>query len=558
MRGAERSAEGGSAPRAPRVAWLDRPWSRWVLALAVALAMVLVYEAGQRLGFVVGRFPWPFWPANGLAFAIMARRPPGEWPLFALAQVLGELVGGGLVGVPFHAATVAYALVDAGEASLAAWLVRRWAKARLDLRSLRQVLLFLGASGAAVLSAAGAATAVGLMRGSHEPLRFFGTFAVGDFLGFLVVAPGVLRSLEGWRLSPSPGRARRIEAVALGLLLVGVTVGAFLVPWPSGSYALVHAVIPVLAWCTLRLGTTGGSGGLLLIAVVGTVLTPRGLGPFALLAGGSSSAFAAMQLFLAFVAATALLFGAAVAERRAAAAALAQAGRTEGVGALAGMVAHDFGNFLQVILAGAEAAAQELPAEHPARPDLDAIARAGRSAAGLVRQILALARNGAGRAELVDLGRLVQDSERMARHLAGTEVRFSVRAPAEALPVLVDGVEMERVLFNLVSNARAAVRSGGAIAVEVERARGRPAHGEGREAAVLRVRDDGHGMDPRTLERIFEPFFTTKDRGQGSGLGLSAVREIVRRAHGTVEVESVVGEGTTVAVYLPIARSAGT
>jgi signal transduction histidine kinase len=546
---------GISARPHPGVRWLDRDGTRWGLALVVAGAMVALYVTGAQLGFKVGGFPWPFWPANGLVFAVLARRPARDWPLFAAAQVLGELLGGALVAAPLHAATVAYAFIDAGESWLAAWLVRRWAGPRLDLRSLRQVSLFLGVGLVAVLAAAGAATLVGLARGSRQPFRFLGTYAVGDFLGFLVVAPAVLRLLEGRRPAWSPRMARRAEAAGLGLLLVGVTMGGFLVPWPSGSYALVHAVIPVLAWCTLRLGTTGGSGGLLLVAVVGTVLTPLGFGPFALLAPGSASAFAAMQLFFAFVAATALLFGAAVAERRASAAALAQSARTEGVGALASVVAHDFGNFLTVILGGAESAGQALPVDHAAQAELETIAKAGRSASQLNRQLLALARTGGGRPEVVDLRLLVLDTERMARHLAGSQVRFTVHTPGEALPVLVDRVELERVIFNLVSNARGAVRPDGSIAIEVERAEPRSGAwpGGGHGAAALRVRDDGHGMDPRTLEHVFEPFFTTKEAGQGTGLGLAAVRELVKRARGTIEIASILGAGTTVSVLIPLA-----
>jgi signal transduction histidine kinase len=263
-----------------------------------------------------------------------------------------------------------------------------------------------------------------------------------------------------------------------------------------------------------------------------------------------------MQLFLAFVAATALLFGAAVAERRAATAALAQWSRSEGVGALAGAVAHDFGNFLAVILATADAARQELPEGHAVGADLDAIAQAGRSAAQLTRQLLALTRSSSGRVEQVDLAQVVLDMERMVRHLSGPQARLAVHVTRGPLPVLVDRVELERVLCNLVSNARGAVRVGGSITIEVAWV-ALPAgalRAGGREGALLRVTDDGHGMDPRTLERIFEPFFTTKESGQGTGLGLAAVQDVVRRARGTIEVSSVVGEGTTVSVVLPLAE----
>jgi len=543
------------APRAD-TGKASRPWVTAAMALAVAGAMVGFYQVGALLGLRVGGFAWPFWPGNGLAFAVLVRRPVREWPLLAVAQVLGELLGGALVEAPFHAGSVAYALVDASESVLAAWLVWRVSPRRFDLRTLRRVGLFLGASLAAVAAAAVLATLVAIARGTGQPLRFLGLYAVGDLLGFAVVAPAVLRTLEGWPGGGPPARAReaegtrarQAEGTALVLLLAAVSLGGFLVPWPTGSYALVHAVLPVLTWCALRFGTSGGSLGLLVVAAAGTALTVTGHGPFALLGGGRSGALAALQLFLSFVACTALLFAAAVAERRAAALALAHAAGAEAVGRLASGVAHDFRNYLAVMLSGASSAESELPPEHAAREDLDTVRRAGRSATQLTAHLLALARGTAGAVEVLDLGRVVADTERLARHLAGAEVRFTVAAPPLPLPVRVDRIELERVVFNLVGNARVAVRRGGSIAVE---AVGAPVAPTG--WAVLRVSDDGSGMDRETLERAFEPFFTTGGAEASSGLGLAAVRGIVERAAGRIAIESAPGAGTTVSISLPLA-----
>jgi signal transduction histidine kinase len=548
LRGARSIADGSPPER------IRRPgvgWTPVLLAALVAGAMVGFYAAGALLGFRVGGFAWPFWPANGLACAVLVRRPAREWPLYAAAQLAGELAGGALIGAPLHLATGAYAVIDAGESLLAAALIRRGIGERFDLRALPRVARFIGASLLAVVVAAAVAAGVAAARGSQHPLRFFATFAVGDLLGFAVVAPAALRLLEGGPRRPLRG-ARAAEALGLGVLLVLVTLGAFLVPWPSGSYALVHAVIPVLAWCAIRLGTAGGSFGVLLVAAAGAVLTPRGLGPFALLAPGTASAFAAMQLFLAFVAATALLFAAAVAERRAAAVALAQAARAEAVGTLAGAVAHDLRNFVTVILSGADSGKESLPPDHPLQEDLATVRQAALSADRLAHQVLALAREGAGVAEVVDLGRVARETERLARHLVGPGGRFTARTPADGLPVLVDRVGLERVIFNLVANARAAIRPGGEITMEVDAASLDGADGP-RAGAVLRVRDDGEGMTARVLERAFEPFFTTRPPGRGTGLGLAGARAIVERAGGTIRIVSEPGRGTVVSVMLPLA-----
>ena len=538
----------------------------WLAPLAIGLALLACYHAGAALGFTTGGMAWPFWPGNGIAFAIIARRPRREWPACALAQIAGELLGGHGVGTPLHLGTVLYALLDAGESTLAAALLRRAPGVQLDLRSFRAVGRFLGAALVAVTATALAAALVATLRGVRQPVRFLGNFWVGDALGFLVAGQALLRLLQP-RSRPAVvllprARPRAAEAAGLAILLVAVTVAGFIVSWPTGSYALVHAVVPLLAWSALRFGPSGGAWGLVLVAALGTVLTPLGLGPFAHLGAHPDSAFASMQLFLAFVAVTTLLFGAAVSELRGAeeARSLAQAAaaassRMELVGRLAGGVAHDFNNVLTVVTAHSDLVLLELPAGHPNRLDLEAIRHAADSGAGMTRQLLALARHQPTTPRLVDLGHVVTGMERMLRRLAGEEVRLTVRVGPERLPVMADPVALERVLYNLVSNSRDALPPGGSVEVEASGPSTPPPASELAPAlhAVLRVTDTGRGMDAEALAHLFEPFFTTKEPGKGTGLGLANVRQLVEQAHGWVGVESAAGRGTSVSVWLPCA-----
>ena len=118
--------------------------------------------------------------------------------------------------------------------------------------------------------------------------------------------------------------------------------------------------------------------------------------------------------------------------------------------------------------------------------------------------------------------------------------------------MFLDPMQLERIILNLVLNARDAILSGGPIRIVVS---GSPVDHPG--MVSLSVSDRGTGIEPAVLERIFDPLFTTKSNGKGSGLGLAIVRRFVELAGGSVAVETVVGKGTTIRVILPRAGSVG-
>ncbi len=234
-----------------------------------------------------------------------------------------------------------------------------------------------------------------------------------------------------------------------------------------------------------------------------------------------------------------------------------QAQKMEAVGQLAGGVAHDFNNILQVITGYAEVAQLRGAAGRDPTRELEEIARAAARASTLVKQLLTLSRQQSMRRQVLDLNGLITGLSAMLRRLI--EERVELRTTCrDSLPgVYADAAQVEQVVVNLCVNARDAMPQGGILHLETrvedltpESCVRLPGVRPGR-FVVLAVTDTGTGILPEDVDRVFEPFFTTKQPGKGTGLGLSTVYGIVRQHGGFIEVESVVGRGTTFRVHLP-------
>jgi PAS domain S-box-containing protein len=239
---------------------------------------------------------------------------------------------------------------------------------------------------------------------------------------------------------------------------------------------------------------------------------------------------------------------------------LAQAHRLQAVGKLTGGVAHEVNNMMTVVIGFGRYVLQNLPPDHPRRPDLEQIVRAGTRAAGITHQLLAFSRQQVLKSLDLPLQPMVENLTPLLRQLLGADKTLELRLPAEPLYVFADPGQLEQVLVNLVANSRDAMEPGGRLTIELaERvldaayARDHPqvAMAGGRYAALM-VTDTGTGMDRATQARVFEPFYTTKALGEGTGLGLATVYGIVKQSGGYVWVYSELGMGTTVKVYLPL------
>ncbi len=230
--------------------------------------------------------------------------------------------------------------------------------------------------------------------------------------------------------------------------------------------------------------------------------------------------------------------------------------RVEAADRLAGGVAHEFNNILTVVVGHAQILLdRELDAD--TRASVREIREAGERASRLVCDLLAFSRQEVVRAEVVDVGRLVDEMQPRVRRLLPANIEVAVSVTDGPQAVEADRDQLERMLMNLIVNARDAMPEGGRLHIEVvdvELDRPLVERDETVEAGryvIVSVTDTGTGMSPEVRERIFDPFFTTREPGQGVGLGLSVVHGIVRQNGGIVTVESETGRGTAVKVHLP-------
>ncbi len=218
--------------------------------------------------------------------------------------------------------------------------------------------------------------------------------------------------------------------------------------------------------------------------------------------------------------------------------------RAESMARIVTEAAHDFKNILTVVAGFANELVQSDDLGGSSREMAGHILKAGERGAELVRQMTAYGHPEADAPEAVSLGESVGRMLPLLRTAAGSPRRLTVEVDADSGRVFVDPSQLERVVYNLVTNARDAMPEGGPVVVRV-------ATDAARCFATLTVIDTGCGMDEATRAKVFEPFFTTKPRGQGTGLGLAIVQRIVDRAGGFIELESAPGRGTTVRVHFP-------
>ncbi len=238
-----------------------------------------------------------------------------------------------------------------------------------------------------------------------------------------------------------------------------------------------------------------------------------------------------------------------------------RAQRMEGIGLLAGGIAHDLNNVLAPILMGADLLKMQTKDDQIAH-QLESIVLSARRGAEIVKQVLTFARGIEGERVTLQVKHVLKEMVRMVRETFPRNIQFRVDVPNDLWPVIGDPTQLHQVLLNLSVNARDAMPDGGELAysarnteVDAKLAQANPGAKPGPHVR-LSVQDNGSGIPPEVLDRIFEPFFTTKELGKGTGLGLSTVLGILRSHGGFVTVESQPGLGTTFAVYIPASPDA--
>lgn len=231
--------------------------------------------------------------------------------------------------------------------------------------------------------------------------------------------------------------------------------------------------------------------------------------------------------------------------------------KMQAVGQLAGGIAHDFNNVLTAIIMSCDLLLSSHRISDPSHPDIINIKHNAERAAALVRQLLAFSRRQTLRSEILDITDRLADMRMLAMRLAGSNVQLKIEHGHSLWPVEADQIQLQRVIMNLVSNARDAMPQGGALTIRTENigeaeSRALPYQGfAAGDYVLIEVADTGSGIEPEIIERIFDPFFTTKEVGKGTGLGLSSVYGIISQMGGYIHCRSAVGEGTVFSIYLP-------
>jgi two-component system, cell cycle sensor histidine kinase and response regulator CckA len=252
---------------------------------------------------------------------------------------------------------------------------------------------------------------------------------------------------------------------------------------------------------------------------------------------------------------------------------LEQAQRLEGLGQLAGGVAHDYNNLIAVILnytafVGEEiettAACSADPRWKAVSEDIGQITRAAERAAGLTRQLLSFARREVIRPQAVDLNDIVLNMAVALRRTLGAGLSLVTHLGKDLPPVLVDRGQIEQVILNLAVNARDAMPDGGSLIITTESLHVDRVYAAEWSSLLpgpyvrVEVADTGTGMPPEVIKHAFEPFYTTRSKGSGTGLGLSTVYGAVTQAKGHIGIRSKPGTGTTFTILLPITAQSAT
>lgn len=226
-----------------------------------------------------------------------------------------------------------------------------------------------------------------------------------------------------------------------------------------------------------------------------------------------------------------------------------QARKLEAIGRLSGGIAHDLNNLLTIIIGNLELLVADIADPADSAELAHEALEAALAGADLTRRLLTFTRRESLTSQESSLNVVVTGMAGMLARGLGENIKLELALAGDLWPVLVDRAELESAIINIVSNAKDAMPDGGLVRIATENG------GSGGGKVVLAISDTGTGMPPEIIGQALQPFFTTKTARQGSGLGLSIVRDFVRRSDGTINLFSKPGEGTTVRLAFPAVPS---
>ncbi|MEZ5668300.1 MAG: PAS domain S-box protein [Alphaproteobacteria bacterium] len=251
-----------------------------------------------------------------------------------------------------------------------------------------------------------------------------------------------------------------------------------------------------------------------------------------------------------------------ITDRRTLEAQLAQSTKMEAIGKLTGGMAHDFNNYLGVIIGNLDLVQESETADRATAPMVEAALNGALRAADLTKSLLAFSHRQPLDPRTADINGLMRGTIAMLRRTLGEDIVIHERLADAVWPVRIDHAQFDSTVVNLASNARDAMPKGGALTfatrnthLDAHYAETHPYVAPG-DYVLVEVSDTGQGMDAETLGRVFEPFFSTKPQGHGTGLGLSMVYGFVKQSGGHINLYSEPDHGTSVRIYLPVQRDA--
>lgn len=242
---------------------------------------------------------------------------------------------------------------------------------------------------------------------------------------------------------------------------------------------------------------------------------------------------------------------------------LREAQKMDAIGKLTGGMAHDFNNYLGIIIANLDLLWRR-NRDHAMTSLIDSALRGAMSAAELTQSLLAFARRQMLSPSIMQMNRPVAAISEMLKQTLGENITIVVILSPDLWAVLIDRAQLESCIVNLATNARDAMPAGGSLTISTRNVTldSMPHVSDeaetGGDYVLLEITDSGVGMSPEVVARVFEPFFTTKPVGQGTGLGLSSVYGFVKQSGGHMRIHSKVGDGTVVRIFLPRAGEAPT
>jgi signal transduction histidine kinase len=524
-------------------------------ALGIAL-LAAAYVAAGRVGLLldaVSGFAALVWAPTGLSLAALLLLGNRLWPGVAV----GALVVNVWAGAPLAVAT-GIAVGNTLEALLGVYLVRRIPGFQPELRRVRDVmgLILLAAGLSTVVSATLGVTSLalgGLILADQLGVTWM-SWWLGDATGALVVAPVVLTwgSVRGRWL-----RSRIREALALGVALASASALVFLGGRSGGPVMFLQPYIlyAPLIWASLRFLTPGAATATFVVSAVAVAGTVLGSGPF--LDGELHERLWALQAFIGLIAVTFLVLGALAEERRESERALLRAKEVaeSASGAKSRFLAvmsHELRTPLTSIVGFADLLESEIagPMGTLQKRHASRIRGAAWHLVSIIDGILAFSRAEAGQEtvelQTVDAGAITEEVMALLEPQAAAK-GITLRILLESAPdVRTDAGKLRQILLNLVSNA-VKFSEDGVVEIEATQEGGR---------AIVRVRDQGPGIPEDQLRRIFEPFSQVRsnvnDVSTGTGLGLTVASMLAELLGGALTVESVVGEGSTFTLRLPL------